>query len=220
MKSVKQGPVAALRAWFSHSCLWFGAVCLSGPRWRTEPKGDGSGHRGSSLWVMIYQPGVFKALLILLSITGPPVRPLAPPRTKAPQSIWRGCCSEMCFTGKWQDAYAANKSSPSPDGFSRSLALSFPCEGAEEICQSGDCPRGMGTLNVEMFPTITCILGSSAWHRLQVNLRCSEINIGYCRTTCIHLQFAVSSIYSFSTGTWILSMHRMMSWWPDTYCVL
>lgn len=166
MKSVKQGP----GAWFSHSCLWFGAVCLSGPRWRTEPRGDGSGHRGSSLWVMIFQPGVFKALLILLSITGPPFRPPAPPCTEAPQSIWRGCCCEMCFTGKWQDAYAANKSSPSPDGFFLSLSLSFPWERAEEIYKSGDCPRGMGTLHVEMFPTIRCILGSSAWHHLQVHL--------------------------------------------------
>lgn len=168
MKSVKQGPVTALWAWFSRSRLWFRAGCLSGPRWRTDPRGDWSGHRGSSLWVMIYQPGVFKALLILLSIMGPPIRPLAPPRTEAPQSIWIGCCCEMCFTRKWQDAYAANKSRPSPDGFSHSL--SFPCERAEEIYKSGDCPRGMGTLHVETFPTIRCILSSSAWHHFQLNL--------------------------------------------------
>lgn len=44
-----------------------------------------------------------------------------------------------------------------------SLTLSlFPCDGAEEIYKSGDCPRGMGTLHVETFPTIRCILSSSA----------------------------------------------------------
>ncbi len=144
MKSVKQGP----GAWFSHSCLWFGAVCLSGPCWSTEPRGDGSGHRGSSLWVMIYQPGVFKALLILLSITGPPFCPPAPPCSKLHNQFGEGVAVRCALQGNDRTLMLQIRAAPAQMGslaLSLSLSLSSLWESGRDLQEWGLSKRNENT---------------------------------------------------------------------------
>lgn len=112
MKSVMQGLV------HPSFTLVIGGRLPLGARWRTDPRGDRNGHWRSSLWVMIYQPGVFKALLILLSIM-PPLRLPSP----GPSEHWSSTFNlERVFLGDDSTLMLQIRAAPAQMG---SPSLSF-----------------------------------------------------------------------------------------------